>query len=235
MNLANCSICKKEVSITTPGQYTDMLECGHIIMKTSSVSALKLGAADAVEAESISKTLTKARELPKIDGNDLVMRILSTVNQTYEEFFNAENPLIDDMIKEHGKDNAVLIFTAIHAHISKILFVNNRFRNLYYIKIEQLRKEVEDKAVKELISTHDFHYENLKPSPKKIKTPGSKSGTDIDQARKGLGGLTTKDGKPLDVTKFMTNLMWKKDKEKEDYKAGLESIKKDIADKGNEA
>jgi hypothetical protein len=198
-------------------------------MKVNRLDVMAKGA-DATEAETITKTLSKARELPKIDGNDLVMRALGTVSQVYEDFFNAENPMIEDIIEKHGKDNAVLVFTAIHSHLSKTLFCINRFRNLYYVKIEQLRKEIEDKAVRELIQNHDFNYENLKPTPKKPKV--SKTGTDIDKAKQGLAGLTGKDGNPVDVMKIMGSLMWKKkDEEKVEYKAGLDKIKESIKSK----
>lgn len=226
--LVFCDKCQKEVKIILPGAFTQILECNHVIIKTSVESAIKSGAGSLVEAQSISNQLSQTKELPKIDGNELVTRALSTVSQHYEDFFNAENPIIEDIVKKHGKDNAVLIFTAIHAHLSKTLFAVNRFRNLYYVKIEQLRKEVEDKAVKDLIQNHDFHYDALKATPKKIKNTNTKTGTDIDKAKAGLAGLTDKDGKPVDVTKVLANLMWKQDKKKEEYKEGLDKIKESI-------
>ena len=234
--MINCTICQKEVEIKTPGSYVDVLDCGHILSKPSQTRVIGSGA-NAVEASEITQKLTKVTELPKINGNDLVARALSTVNQTYEDFFNSENPIIEEMIAEHGKDNAVLIFTAIHAHLNKVLFATNRFRNLYYVKIEQLRKEVEDRAVKELISNHEFNpdFDKLTPKPKKIKTLDKRHSTEIDKARTAIGGLTDKDGKPLDVTKMLSNLMWKKDekkdKEKTDYKEGLNKIKESILNK----
>lgn len=232
MNLTTCSKCGKEVEITLPGTYSDMLSCGHIIVKLSSTGTLAKGS-NAVESASIAETLKKTSELPKINGNDLIQRALESSSQGYEDFFNAENPIIDDVIKEHGRDNAVLVFTAIHAHLSKSLFALNRFRNIYYIRIEALRKEIEDKAVKELIQNHDFHFD---PSslikPKKVKSTGTKTGTDIDKAKIGLSGLTDKDGKPVDVMKLMGSLMWKgdskKELEKKEYQEGLDKIKGEL-------
>lgn len=231
-NLVNCSKCNKEVKITIPGNSVDILECGHALMKTSVSTAIKSGAASGVDAVTISNALTQVKELPKINGNELVSRALSTVNQHYEEFFNAENPIIEDIIKEHGKDNAVLVFTAIHAHLSKVLFAVNRFRNVYYVRIEALRKEVEDKAVKDLISNHDFHYENVAPKPKKIGKVG-KTGTDVDKAKVSLGALTKADGTPIDITGFMSKLMFNKkaiDK-KHEYQDGLDKIADSITSK----
>lgn len=234
-----CTKCEKEVNISQPGQYVDILECGHISSKSSIPDLVSKGATP-VEAVKIKSHLDKINELPKIDAGELVTRALNTVNQTQEEFFNAENPLICDVIEQNGKDNAVLIFIAIYAHMTKTLFGLNRFRNLYYSQIEQLRKEIEDKAVKELIQDHDFHYDNLKaPAPKRIKTASNKQATEIDKAKQGLSGLTTKDGKPLDIMKVMGSLMWKadkeKDKEKQDYKAGLDKIKESITSKDKDA
>jgi len=223
-----CSICQKEVGIKLPGQYTDILECGHIVVKTP-ISNIVAKGATAVEAEEISKKLEKISELPKIDSADLINRALSTVNQVYEDFFNAENPLIEELIREHGRDQAILVFIAIHSHLSKVLFCVNRFRNVYYVKIEQLRKEIEDKAVKELIQNHDFFYEAPK-APKKPRTIGGKLATEIDKAKVALGGLTDSKGNPVDVTKVLANLMWKK-KPDEDYKAGLDKIKESIQSK----
>lgn len=234
-----CPTCKTEKAITNQGKYATVLECNHVVTAIPVSEIIRNNPnSNGVEAARISEQLSRTTELPKIDSNELINRALSTMTQTYEEFFTTENPTMDDIIKEHGKDNAVLIFTAIHSHMSRVLFTLNRFRNFYYTRIEQMRKEVEDKAVKELISNHDFHFTPTDKKPKKIKTVYGKTGTDIDAAKEAMGKLTDKNGNPIDVTKVLANLMWKKspaelakDAEKTDYKAGLDKIKDAITSK----
>jgi hypothetical protein len=230
-----CPTCKVEKKITSEGKYATVLECNHVVTSIPVSDIIKNNpSSNGVEAARISESLQRTTELPKIDSKELVERALSTMSQTYEEFFTTENPMMDEIIAEHGKDNAVLIFTAIHSHMSRVLFTLNRFRNFYYTRIEQMRKEVEDKAVKELISNHDFHYTPTDKKPRKIKTV-LQSGTSTDDAKKGLGSLGLTSDQAM---KFMTNLMWKKspadlakDAEKSDYKAGLDKIKESITSK----
>jgi len=232
-----CPTCKEEKAITNQGKYATVLECNHVVTSIPIADIMKNNVTTGVEAARISDQLSKTTELPKIDSQELINRALSTMTQTYEEFFTTENPTMDDIIAEHGKDNAVLIFTAIHSHMSRVLFTLNRFRNFYYTRIEQMRKEVEDKAVKELISNHDFHYTPTDKKPKKVRTV-LQSGTSIDAAKEAMGKLTDKDGNPIDVMKVLSSLMWKKtpadlakESEKNDYKAGLDKIKESITSK----
>ena len=237
-----CKQCGSDKEIVTPGKYANVLECNHVLTSIPASDILKSNPqSNAVEAQNISESLNRIETLPKIDHNELIERATRGLIENYEDFFTTESVVIEDLIKEHGKDNALLIMTAIHAHMSKVLFTMNRFRNFYYATIEKMRKEVEDKAVKELIQNHDFHYTPTDKKPKKIYQKLSKSGTDVDAAKKAMAGLTDKDGKPLDVMKVMANLMWKKtpndlvkDMEKDDYKAGLKKIADSIQSKDSE-
>lgn len=229
-----CPQCKQDVEILTPGKYAIVLTCNHVITSMPLAESVKHGASG-VQAAEISESRKKIEDLPKIDTSELIERAIKSLAQTQEEFFTSENLIIEDLIKEHGKANASLMLIAIHHHMSRVLFTMNRFRNFYYTQIESMRKEVEDKAVKELIQNQDFYYTPSDKKPKKIKTALSKTGTDIDKAKEALGQLRDKDGNPLDVTKVLANLMWKsdskKDKEKADYQAGLDKIKESIAHK----
>jgi len=121
----------------------------------------------------------------------------------------------------------------------------SRFRNLYIQHIEELKKEVEDKAVKELISSHDFYYKDLEnkagQKPRKIKTPNSQTGDSVSKAKESIGKLTDKDGRPLDMMKVFGGLFGgksekqkEKESEKEDYKKGLENIAASIFGKKKE-
>lgn len=206
------------------------------------VAAIVAQGATPTEAKDIQDKLAKTAELPKIDANELIERALRSTSQTYEEFFTAENVIIEDAIKEHGKDNAVLMFTAIHSHMSKVLFTLNRFRNVYFTQIEQMRKEVEDKAVKDLIQNHDFHYTPSDKKPKKIKTIGDKiansNANQMEKLKESMGQLTDKDGKPIDMIAFVAKMKWgtsrkelEKKEEQDSYKAGLEKIKESITKK----
>ena len=226
-----CPKCNEEKEIQTPGKYAQVLICGHIITHIPTSEIINRGAS-ATQAQEIQKKLEKTETLPVIDTQEVTTRALSSMKKNYEEFFTSENQLIEDLIKEHGKDKAILLLTSIHSHMSHVLFTMSRFRNLYIQHIESLKKEIEDKAVKELIQNHDFYYKDLDHTkkPKKIKTITSQGDT-IAKAKENLKGLTDKDGKPLDMMKVFGSLMWKdpkveeeKKKEKEDYKKGLESI-----------
>lgn len=234
-----CPTCKEEKAITSAGKYANVLECNHVVTAVPVSDIVKAGA-NGSEAVEIQKKLETVKELPMIDSKELIDRVLSTMSQEYEDFFTAENPLMEDMISEHGRDNAILIFTAIHSHMSKVLFTMNRFRNFYFTRIEQMRKEVEDKAVKDLIQNHDFHYTPSDKKPKKVKTIGdkvlSKDKNNMHVAKEAMGNLKDKDGNPVDMTKLLASLMWtKKDEEKqnekEEYKAGLDKIKESIGKK----
>lgn len=232
-----CKLCNEEKEISIPGNYSQILTCGHCITIGKVSDAIRLGSISAEQAVKDVEKMSKAETLPDINSEELISKVLASTNQTYEQFFTSENPLIDTIIKENGKDNGVLILTAIHSHLSRILFDVNKFRNLYQIRIDEMRKDIESEAVKALIQNHDFYY-----TPQSFKTPKPKSikkSTAMDVARSGLSGLTDASGKPLDVTKLMANLMWKgqsskKEEEKKDYKSGLDKIKENIVSKDDE-
>jgi len=206
----HCKICNEEREVQTPGSYAHVLTCGHLVTNIPTHEIIKQGA-NPTQAEEIQKKVNKTQELPAIDTQEVVTRALSGMKQNSENFFTSENQLIEDLIKEHGADQAVLIFTSIHSHMSHVLFTMSRFRNLYFTAIERIRKDIEDKAVKDLVQNHDFYYKDLDqaknnpPKPRKLKI-----GTDIDKAKESMKGLLDKDGKPIDVTKVLAALMWKK-------------------------
>ncbi len=234
-----CPTCKEDREITSAGKYANVLSCNHVVTAVPVSDIIKQGA-NGSEAVDIANKLARTQELPKIDSKELIERALSSMSQTYEDFFTAENPVMDDIIKEHGKDNAIMMFTAIHSHMSKVLFTMNRFRNFYFTRIEQMRKEVEDKAVKDLIQNHDFHYTPNDKKPKKIKTIGDKVLTkdknQMHAAKEAMSGLLDKDGKPVDMMKVLASMNWgskdaAKEAEKDDYRAGLKKIQDDITKK----
>lgn len=236
-----CPTCKEEKDIISAGKYANVLSCNHVVTAVPVSDIIKQGA-NGSEAVSIAQATARVEELPKIDSKELIERALSSMSQTYEDFFTAENPLIDDMIKEHGKDNAILIFTAIHSHMSKVLFTMNRFRNFYFTRIEQMRKEIEDKAVKDLIQNHEFHYVPSDKKPKKVKTIGDKVLTkdknQMHAAKEAMAGLKDKNGNPVDMMAVMSAMSWgksnaevAKETEKADYRAGLDKIKESLTTK----
>ena len=238
-----CKTCQSDKIILTPGKYSQALECSHIAIGVPVSEIIKQkndegNKPTATEAAQISTKTNRIENLPEVDSEGLVNRALTTMVQSYEEFFVTESILIEDIIKEQGKDKAVLTLTAIHWHLSKVLFTLNRFRNVYYARIEQLRKEIEDKTVRELITNHDYYYTS--PEKKPVKPRNPKLSTETDKLKQNLAVLTDNKGNAIDVTAIYGKLMWGQSKKeleekekKEDYKAGLDKIADSITKKSD--
>lgn len=246
--MVHCQICNSDKEITTPGQYANVLSCGHVVTGMTPTQVINSNIKNdngntptLVEAAQISEKIQKTEELPEIDKDDLVKRALATMTQHYEDFFIAESTIIEDLISQYGNDKTVLILTAYHEHLSRVLFAVGRFRNMHFNRIESMRKEIESQAVKELIANHDFYHNPNTAAKKPLKPRSPKINTEMGKAKEALSGLTDKDGKPIDVTSLVGKLMWGQSKKeleeadkKEDYKAGLDKIADSISKRKKE-
>lgn len=113
-----------------------------------------------------------ADEIPEAPPPPVTGPLAEGDPETYKKVFNQETKFVDDLVKEHGRENAVTLLIERMTTLRELSFVTKIRMNCMYMRLDQLKNEV-DPETKAKIKEADRRYQPVKRSTEEGGTPRS--------------------------------------------------------------